>query len=59
MDNLFILIANNSQHAEISFRGKSQADVLEKFDNEYERKGFRIRIETPYGDIKEIKKTYR
>jgi hypothetical protein len=53
------VIAQNKQGATIEFNGHTQKMALDKFDNEYTRKGFKITI-TKNGElIKTIKKTYK
>jgi hypothetical protein len=56
---MYQLIAQNIQGASIEFKGNSKKEVLAKFDNEYERSGYKITVYTPENEEIEIKKTYR
>ena len=56
---MYQLIAQNAQGGSIELRGNSKKEVLDKFDNEYERSGFKITVYTPENEEIEIKKTFR
>lgn len=58
-DKNYMLIAVNAQGASVTFCGNTQKEVIDDFDREYARKGFKIKISLPNGQMKTIKKTHR
>lgn len=59
MSNKYVLSATNKQGASVSFSGETKKEVLEKFDAEYERKGFTILIFDYLGNEDIVKLTHR
>lgn len=59
MENKYVLAAINEQGASVTFEGQTKKEVLEKFDQEYHRKGFRILIFDYLGNEQIFKATHR
>ncbi len=58
--NKYTLIATNNQGATVRFGGDTKKDVIEQFDFEYKRSGFKIVLYNNYtGFISTLKLSYR
>jgi hypothetical protein len=56
---MYILIAQNKSGASVTFTADTIKNVINQFDSDYSRKGFKIWIQDDCGNtIKKVKSTY-